>query len=74
MTDAGAMTTTEDVTHAVEDSYNAVDKQLHTLADEDIIERKIFGNEKVWVVPDDSGQNPVKTPMPTDTRDPHAGE
>ena len=74
MTDPGAMTTTEDVTRTVQDSYNAVDNQLHTLADEGIIERRIFANEEVWVVPDDSEQNPARTLMPTNTRDPHGGK
>lgn len=73
MTDPGAMTTTQDVANAVGDSYSAVDEQLHTLANEGVIECKIFGNEEVWVVPEDSGQTPDRSPMPTTTRDPHAG-
>lgn len=74
MTDPGAMTTTQDITNAVTGSYGDVDEQLHSLADEDVIERKIFGDEEVWVVPDDGGRAPVKTPMPTDTRDPDGGK
>ncbi|MEF8821459.1 MAG: winged helix-turn-helix domain-containing protein [Halovenus sp.] len=74
LTDPGAMTTTQDIAHAVEDSYSTVHKQLRTLADDGVIERKTFGNMEVWVVPDDGGNAPARTPMPTDTRDPDAGK
>lgn len=73
LTDPGAMTTTQDIVHAVDGSYSAVHKQLHILADEDVIESKTFGKQEVWVVPSDSGHSPVRTPLVTNTRDPHAG-
>ena len=36
---------------------------------EGAVESKIFGNERVWVVPDDGGDPPQEAPMPTNTRE-----
>jgi hypothetical protein len=52
-TDAGAMTTTQDVTDVVPYDYSTVDEALRALALEGVVESTTFGNERVWVVPDD---------------------
>lgn len=72
MTDPGGMTTTQDITHVVEGSYDAVKQQLHALANQDLIVGRTFGREEVWSVPNKHKETPVGTPMPTSTRDPHA--
>ena len=74
MTDPGGMTTTQDITHVVEDSYDAVKQQLHTLANQGLIVGRMFGREEVWSVPEENKETLVGTPMPTNTRDPHAGK
>lgn len=73
LTDPGAMTTPGDVAQIVSDSRERVEQKLEALEEEGLIESKTSGNECVWVVPDDNGDNddsPDKTPMPTDTRAP----
>jgi DNA-binding transcriptional MocR family regulator len=74
LTDSGAMTTTADVAQVVSDSRETVEQKLEALEDEGLIESKMFGNERVWVVPDNNGNDdddsPDETPMPTDTRVP----
>lgn len=74
MTDPGGMTTTQDITHVVEDSYDDVRQQLHALAHKDLIVGKTFGEQEVWSVPVEKKETPVGTPMPTSTRGPHTGE
>ncbi|QSG14702.1 helix-turn-helix domain-containing protein [Halapricum desulfuricans] len=73
MTDAGGMTTTQDVADVVSDSYETVAEKLRDLERDGAIESKTFGNERVWVVPADTDvadTEPAGTPIPTDTRAP----
>lgn len=73
MTDAGGMTTTQDVADVVPDSYETVVEKLRALEREGAIESKTFGNERVWIVTedtDDMDEKPTETPIPTDTRAP----
>lgn len=58
MTDAGGMTTTQDVAHVVPYAHGAVDEKLHALEHEGVVERTTFGNDRVWVVADDGDDSP----------------
>ncbi|ERH09298.1 MAG: hypothetical protein J07HX64_01051 [halophilic archaeon J07HX64] len=69
-TDAGGMTTTQDVTDVVSESYWTVEEELRTLRREGAVESKIFGNQRVWVVPDNSRDQTSTAHMPTTTREP----
>jgi hypothetical protein len=68
-TDPGGMTTTQDVADVVPESYWTVEERLRALRLEGRVESKIFGNERVWVVPGDGGDEPQTVPMPTSTRE-----
>jgi len=73
MTDAGGMTTTQDVADVVPYPYETVVEELRALERESTIESKTFANERVRVVPEDAdeiGEKPTETPIPTDTRAP----
>ncbi|MCU4717964.1 hypothetical protein [Halapricum hydrolyticum] len=73
MTDAGGMTTTQDVADVVSDSYETVAEKLRALERDGAIESKIFGGERVWIVSADTDVSDVtsdETPIPTDTRAP----
>jgi len=73
VTDAGGMTTTQDVADVVPDSYETVAEKLRDLERDGAIESKTFGSQRVWVVSADSDiadTKPARTPMPTDTRAP----
>jgi hypothetical protein len=72
MTDPGAMTTTQDVTDVVPESYAIVEQELRALERDGVIESTTFGDQRVWVVPDDSQTQTDTTPMPTTTREPVA--
>ncbi|QSG09023.1 hypothetical protein HSR122_1632 [Halapricum desulfuricans] len=67
------MTTTQDVADVVSDAYETVAEKLRALERDGVIESKLFGNERVWVVPEDTDTPDVasdETPIPTDTRAP----
>lgn len=72
MTDPGGMTTTQDVTDVLPKSYWTVEEELRTLEREGAVESKIFGNQRVWVVPDGGRTETATSPMPTTTREPVA--
>jgi hypothetical protein len=69
-TDPGGMTTTQDVADVVPESYWTVEEELRALRREGAVESKIFGNQRVWVVPDNSRKQTSTAPMPTTTREP----
>lgn len=69
-TDPGGMTTTQDVADVVPESYWTVEEELRALKYEGALESKIFGNQRVWVVPDNERNQTATTPMPTTTREP----
>lgn len=71
-TDAGAMTTTRDVTDVVPASYERVEGRLRALEREGRVESKLFGDRRVWVVPDDESHHTADRPIPTTTREPVA--
>jgi len=71
-TDAGAMTTTRDITDVVPASYERVEGRLRALEREGRVESKLFGDRRVWVVPDDESSRPASRPIPTTTREPLA--
>lgn len=69
-TDPGGMTTTQDITDVVPESYWTVEEELRALRREGAVESKIFGGQRVWVVPDNGRNQIATTPMPTTTREP----
>jgi hypothetical protein len=71
-TDPGAMTTTRDVTDVVPASYERVEGRLRALEREGRVESKLFGDRRVWVVPDEENRRPASRPIPTTTREPMA--
>lgn len=73
MTDAGGMTTTQDVADVVPYSYDSVDEMLHDLEHEGLVESTTFCNDSVWTVPDngdDSTDETTTQTIPTATRSP----
>lgn len=74
MTDAGGMPTSQDIADVVTDSCGTVDEKLRALDREGRITSTRFGDNRVWLVPDDDGHTPVETTpdqiIVTSTRDP----
>jgi hypothetical protein len=74
MTDPGGMPTSQDIADVVTESYRTVDEKLHALDREGLLTSTTFGDERVWLVPDDDADTPVETTpdrtIPTATRDP----
>ena len=68
VTDPGGMTTTRDVADVVSESYETVETELRALRREEQVESKMFGGQRVWVVPEGDDRGPARTPMPTTTR------
>lgn len=61
MTDAGGMTTTQDVTDVVPYSYNTVAEKLHALEHDGVVESGTFGSDRVWTVAHDGDGSPDET-------------
>lgn len=76
MTDPGGMTTTQDIADTLGDSYETVEEKLRVMERAGLVESKTFGNDRVWVVPDDdtdsSEEISTDQPISTTTRDPLA--
>lgn len=75
-TDAGGMTTTQDVADVVPYDDSTVDEALRALELDGVVESRAFGNERVWVVPDDGDETDETTGaqrMYTSTRGPVQG-
>lgn len=59
--DAGGMPTTQDVADTVPYAYDRVDEKLRALESDDVIESTTFGNDRVWIVPDDRDDSSDET-------------
>lgn len=74
LTDAGGMTTTRDVADVVPFAHSTVEETLHALEDDGVVESTMFGNDRVWTVPERDDDSPDETTtsqsIPTSTRGP----
>ena len=59
-TDPGGMTTTRDVADVVPYEYSVVEMELEALEREGAIESTTFGNDRVWIVPEDPASSRVE--------------